>query len=48
MITSITKELIQGTLKIVQTIVYSDGKQVKRVLDPQTMIPTEVIEIKEA
>jgi hypothetical protein len=48
MITSITKELIQGTLKIVQTIVYSDGKQVKRVLDPQTMIPAEVIEIKEA
>lgn len=43
MIKGITKELIDGALKIVQTITYSNGKTVKRLLDSKTMLPIEII-----
>lgn len=48
MISSITKELIQGAIQTVQNITYSNGKKVKRVLDPKTMLPVDIIVVKEA
>lgn len=40
----ITKQVINGTLKLVQTLTYSNGKTVRRVLCPKTMVPQEILE----
>jgi predicted DNA-binding antitoxin AbrB/MazE fold protein len=42
--TKISKQVIDGVLKLVQTVTYSDGKTVRRVLCPQTMVPQEILE----
>lgn len=44
MISSITKEVIGGAVKLVQNITYNNGIKVKRILDPKTGIPTEIIQ----
>jgi len=45
MITSITKEIINGVLSYVQTIRYSNGKTVRRQLDANGH-PVAIIEDK--
>ena len=42
MITSFAVECIEGTLKKVQTIVYSNGVKVKHFFEPQAVVPEEV------
>jgi hypothetical protein len=44
MISSITKEVIKGSVKLVQNITYSNGSKVKRILDPVTKLPIEIIQ----
>lgn len=44
MISTITIQSVRGILQLVQTIVYPNGKQVKRVLDPITRIPVEILD----
>ena len=46
MITSLTKELINGALKLIQTIKYSNGTTVKRVIDPHSGLPIEILGAK--
>ena len=46
MISSVSIQSIKGVLTLVQTIVYKNGKQVKRVLDPHTRLPLDIIEEK--
>jgi len=43
MITTLTKECINGTLRAVENVVYHNGKHIKRVLNKHTGIPKEVI-----
>ena len=43
MLVKVTIEMISGALATVQTILYSNGKTVKRVLDPHTGIPLYII-----
>jgi hypothetical protein len=43
MITTITRQVVNGTLKLVQTVVYADGKTVKRIIDPKTGLPTDIL-----
>lgn len=43
MIKSLSKQVINGTLKLVETVIYSDGKRVRRVIDPQTGLPTDIL-----
>jgi len=45
MITLFTSEVINGVLSYVQYIKYSNGKEIKRVLDKEG-IPTEIIDLK--
>lgn len=40
------KEIIDGVLKVVQTLRYSNGKVVKRVLNATTGIPEQIIDVK--
>jgi hypothetical protein len=42
MIKTITKEVVEGALILIETVIYSNGKRVRRVLDPQTNIPIEI------
>jgi hypothetical protein len=44
MLSSTSVQSIKGILCLVQTIVYKSGKQVKRILDPNTKMPIEIIE----
>lgn len=37
-------ELVKGVLTLVQTVVYKSGKKVKRILDPVTKMPIDIIE----
>jgi hypothetical protein len=46
MISSVSIQSIKGVLTLVQTIVYKNGKQVKRVLGPHTKVPIGIIEEK--
>jgi hypothetical protein len=46
MISSVSIQSIKGVLTLVQTIVYKNGKQVKRVLNPHTKVPIGIIEEK--
>ena len=48
MISTITHEIINGVLEKVQTIKYSNGKIVKRILDKITETPISIIVVKEA
>lgn len=43
MIKSISKQVINGTLTLVETVIYSSGKRVRRVLDPSTGLPTDIL-----
>lgn len=43
MLVKVTIEMISGALVSVQTILYSNGKTVKRVLHPYTGIPLYII-----
>lgn len=43
MITTLSRQVINGTLKLVQTVVYSDGKTVKRIIDPKTGLPSDIL-----
>ena len=43
MIKTLSKQVINGTLKLVETVLYSNGTRVIRILDPKTLIPTDVI-----
>jgi len=43
---SITKEVINGVLKIVQTITYNNHVKTRRILNAYTMIPESVEFIK--
>ena len=47
MVKTLTKEIVNGTLKVVQNIRYSNGRTVKRVLNPKTGVPTQLIVVKE-
>jgi hypothetical protein len=42
MLSSFTLECIDGALKKVQTITYSNGKTVRRIFQPEQIIPEEV------
>ena len=42
----ITKEVINGVLKIVQTVTYSNHVKTRRILNPKTMVPESVEFIK--
>ena len=42
---SIVKEVINGALKLVEDIRYSNGRRVKRILDPITGIPTDIVDV---
>jgi hypothetical protein len=44
MISTLTKEVIEGALKLIETIVYSNGKKVRRVIDLQTGLPIDIID----
>jgi hypothetical protein len=44
MLVKVTIEMIAGALVSVQTILYSNGKTVKRVLDMHTGVPLYIIE----
>ena len=46
MIKTVTKEVIKGSMKMVENIRYSNGKRVRRVLDPKTLLPVEIIDVK--
>ena len=43
MITTLSRQVINGTLKLVQTVVYPDGKTVKRIIDPKTGLPSDIL-----
>ncbi len=42
----IVKEMINGSLKLVQNLTYSNGDKVKRILCPKTRVPQEIIRVK--
>ena len=44
MLVKVTIEMIEGALASVQTILYSNGKTVKRVCDMHTGIPLFILE----
>lgn len=44
MISSVSIQSVKGVLLLVQTIVYNNGKKVKRVIDPHTKLPLAIIE----
>lgn len=46
MISSLTTQLIEGALELVQTIKYSNGNTVRRVLDKVSGIPTRILPAK--
>jgi hypothetical protein len=37
---------IQGVLTLIQTVIYSNGKTVKRIIDPHSKVPLSIIEEK--
>jgi len=43
MIKTLTTEIYNGSLRIIEKIVYSNGKVTKKVIDPVTGLPTEFI-----
>lgn len=43
MITTVAKEVMNGTIILVQTIVYSNGKTVRRLLDNKTGVPIAIL-----
>ena len=45
MISSLAKETINGAVRLVENIRYSNGKMVKRILDPITGIPTDIVDV---
>lgn len=44
MIKEITKEIIEGVLRLVETVVYSNGKKVRRLLNSVTGMPEDILE----
>lgn len=45
---SIVKEVINGALKLVEDIRYSNGRRVKRIIDLQTGIPEDIVDVTDA
>jgi hypothetical protein len=43
MITSTSKKMIQGALKFITTIVYTDGSSTVKTLNSKTMIPESIV-----
>lgn len=43
MIKSTSKSIINGILSLVQTITYTNGTSVRRVLNPSTGIPESIV-----
>lgn len=41
---TISIQSIKGVLCLVQTVIYKNGKKVKRVLDPKTKVPIDILE----
>ena len=39
--------LVKGSLKLVERIIYSNGKTTLKVLDPRTYLPVELITEKD-
>ena len=42
----IVSEIVNGVLRTVEYIRYTNGKQVKRVLDLKTGVPVEIIDVE--
>jgi hypothetical protein len=42
----ITTEIVNGVLRLVEYIKYTNGKQVKRVLDIKTGMPVDIIDVQ--
>jgi hypothetical protein len=47
MVKTHTNRLINGSLKLIERIIYSNGKTTLKVLDPKTYLPTEIITEKD-
>ena len=45
---AITSEVIEGVLRLVETRSYRNGKIVKRVLNHTTLIPEDIIVVRES
>lgn len=43
MITTVANEVVNGAMALVQTIIYSNGKKVRRQLDSKTGIPVAIL-----
>lgn len=43
MITTVAKEVVNGAMALVQTIIYSNGKKVRRQLDSKTGLPIAIL-----
>ena len=41
----LTKEVIKGVVREVEHIVYNNGKRVKRILNPKTGIPEDIVHV---
>lgn len=46
MIKTLTKEFINNSMKLVETITYSNNTITKKIIDPKTMLPIDMIVIK--
>ena len=42
----ITTEIVNGVLRLVEYIKYTNGQQVKRVLDIKTGMPVDIIDVQ--
>jgi len=43
MLKSVTKEMINGAMKLIVKTTYKDGSSSKRIMNPKTMIPESVV-----
>jgi hypothetical protein len=37
--------LFNGALVLIEIITYSDGKQVKRIIDPHSLVPMHIVHL---
>jgi hypothetical protein len=45
MIKTLTKEIINGSLRAVENVIYANGKHVKRILNTKTGMPEAIITV---
>lgn len=38
--------IISGTIVLVEIITYRDGSKVKRIIDPHSLVPMQIIKLK--